>query len=106
MSQALADVQSVDVGSAGARHPDVAERGRRGIGTAPTGMVAITLFVAGSMRETVSSPRFGTNTVPSSATAAFSGWAPTWIVATTFARRGSIRDTVLESGSTPRLRSV
>jgi hypothetical protein len=67
-----------------------------GNGRAPTAIVFATVFVAGSIRETVFDPRFGTKTVPSSAIAAFSGWSPTLIVATTFRRFGSIRETVSE----------
>ena len=50
----------------------------------PTETVFTTVFVAGSIRETVFDIRFGTKTVPSSAIAAFSGWSPTRIEATTF----------------------
>jgi hypothetical protein len=68
-----------------------------GKGLVPTGIVFTTVFVAGSIRETVFEARFGTKTVPSSAIAAFSGWPPTRIVATTLRRFGSIRETVFES---------
>src|SRR4051794_1543153 len=67
-----------------------------GNGPAPTGIVSITVLVAGSMRETVFEPTLGTNTVPSEATAAFSGAWPTRIVATTFRLFGLIRETVFE----------
>src|SRR3954471_5261555 len=67
-----------------------------GNGLAPTGIVSITVLVAGSMRETVSEPTLGTKTVPSSATAAFSGPWPTRMVATTFRVLRSIRETVFE----------
>src|SRR3954449_872395 len=67
-----------------------------GNGLLPTEIVWITVFVAGSILETVSSKTVGTKTVPSGATAAFSGPWPTWIVATTFRVFGSIRETVFE----------
>src|SRR4051794_12527529 len=67
-----------------------------GNGLTPTGVVSITLFVAGSILETVSLRTFGTKTVPSGATAAFSGPSPTRIVATSFRVFGSIRETVFE----------
>jgi hypothetical protein len=89
-------VHAHDVGAAGARHPDVAERVAAGNGLVPTDSVLTTLFVAGSIRESVFEPRFGTKTVPSSAIAAFSGFLPTLIVATTFSVRGLIRETVFE----------
>ena len=44
-----------------------------GKGLLPTVMTSITVFVTGSIRETVLAARIGTKTVPSSATAAFSG---------------------------------
>jgi hypothetical protein len=47
-----------------------------GKGFEPTAIVFTTVFVAGSMRESVSEPRFGTKIVPSSAIAAFSGRLP------------------------------
>src|SRR5580765_5185784 len=53
-------------------------------------------LAAGSILETVSALTFGTNTVPSGATAAFSGLWPTLMVATTFRVLGSIRETVFE----------
>ena len=56
----------------------------------------MTWFVAGSIRETVFEPLFGTKTVPSSAIAALSGAFPTRIVATTLRRRGSTRETVFD----------
>ena len=49
-------------------------------------MVPVTAFVAGSMRDTVSSPELETHTDPAP-TATSSGTAPTGIVATTFVRR-------------------
>ena len=52
-------------------------------GPAPTRIVSITEFVAGSIRETVLSPLFGTKIVPSEATAGHPGAFPTGIVATT-----------------------
>ena len=67
-----------------------------GNGPRPTGIVSMTVFVAGSIRETVSASTFGTKTVPSGATAAFSGPWPTLIVATTLRVFGSIRETVFE----------
>src|SRR3954454_20728952 len=67
-----------------------------GKGLLPTGIVSITLFVAGSILETESSATLGTKTVPSVATAAFSGPGPTRIVATTFRVFGAIRETVFE----------
>src|SRR5829696_738415 len=67
-----------------------------GNGLVPTAIVLTTVFVAGSIRETVLEPRFGTKTVPSSAIAAFSGCLPTRIVATTFRVFGLMRDTVFE----------
>ena len=51
-------------------------------GFVPTRMVATTLFVAGSIRETVPSPELATHTDPAP-TATCSGTAPTVIVATT-----------------------
>src|SRR6266480_44284 len=64
-----------------------------GNGVFPTAIVFITRFVAGSMRETVFEPTLGTKTVPSAATAGFSGWESTWIFASTFRVRGSSRQT-------------
>src|SRR6478735_5285107 len=66
-----------------------------GNGCEPTAMVSTTLFVAGSILETVPPVTLGTNTVPSAATAALSGPCPTGIVATTFRVAGSMRETVL-----------
>jgi hypothetical protein len=56
--------------------------------------VLTTLLVAGSIRETVLLPEFGTKTVPSIATARFVGDLPTRIVATTRLVAGSTRETV------------
>jgi len=67
-----------------------------GNGRMPTEIVWMTLFVAGSILETVSSPTLGTKTVPSAPIAAFSGPWPTWIVATTLRVFGLIRETVFE----------
>src|SRR5215210_8731560 len=67
-----------------------------GNGFVPTGIVSTTVFVAGSIRETVLEPRFGTKTVPSSAIAAFSGCLPTRIVVTTLRVFGLMRETVFE----------
>src|SRR6266480_2000067 len=67
-----------------------------GKGVFPTGIVLITRFVAGSIRETVLEARLGTKTEPSSATAGFSGCEPTWIFATTLRVRGSSRQTESE----------
>src|SRR3954467_5441129 len=67
-----------------------------GNGLARTGVVSVTGWGAGWMGETVSEPALGTKTVPSSATAAFSGPWPTRMVATTFRVLRSIRETVFE----------
>jgi hypothetical protein len=67
-----------------------------GNGPRPTGTTSMMWFVAGSIRETVFEPLFGTKTVPSSAMAALSGALPTRIVATTRSRRGLIRETVFD----------
>jgi hypothetical protein len=49
-------VHAHDVGAAGARHPDVAEAFAAGNGLVPTDSVLTTLFVAGSIRESVFEP--------------------------------------------------
>src|SRR3954454_6582030 len=67
-----------------------------GNGLLATEIVWITGVRAGAILETVSSKALGPKTVPSGATAAFSGPWPTWIVATTFRVFGSIRETVFE----------
>jgi hypothetical protein len=67
-----------------------------GNGVAPTGTTSITRFVAGSIRESVFEPVFGTYTVPSSAIAGFSGRLPTRIVATTLSVLGLSLETVFE----------
>jgi hypothetical protein len=62
----------------------------------PTWIVATTLFLSGSMRETVPSPESSTQTPPSP-TAIAVGRGPTRIVPATVFVRGSIRVTVLAS---------
>ena len=60
-----------------------------GYGVGPTLYVATTLFVPGSIRLTVPSAVFGTNTLPSPAIAALFGPRPTLTRARTFNERGS-----------------
>jgi hypothetical protein len=63
-------------------------------GAMPTGIVATTRLVAGSMRVTVSASKFVTHTAPSAATMPMPVVAPTAIVATTRLVAGSMRVTV------------
>src|SRR5262245_31941409 len=60
-----------------------------GYGVGPTLYVATTLFLAASIRLTVPSTVFGTNTLPSLAIAALLGPRPTLTRARTFNVRGS-----------------
>ena len=57
----------------------------------PTGIVATTRFVNGSMRETLGPPAFTTHTAPGD-TATPTGCEPTWIVARTLFVAGSMRE--------------
>ena len=63
----------------------------------PTGMVATTRFVAGSIRETLGPPAVATHTAPGE-TAIPSGLGPTWMVAVTLFVEGSMRVTVSSDG--------
>ena len=60
----------------------------------PASKLLTTLFVRGSIRETVPSPEFDTQTLPPPAASPY-GLAPTGMRATTRFVRGSIRATVL-----------
>src|SRR5262249_51428180 len=60
-----------------------------GYGVGPTLYVATTLFLVGSIRLTVPSTVFGTNTLPSAAIAGLAGPYPTFTRARTFRVRGS-----------------
>jgi hypothetical protein len=82
-------VHAHDVGAAGARHPDVAERVAAGNGLVPTDSVLTTLFVAGSIRESVFERRFEAQIAVSEA-ATERGVLPTRMALTRFVR-GSIR---------------
>jgi hypothetical protein len=68
------------------------------VGSAPTGIVAVTAFVAVAMTDTVLEDWFVTSTLlPSGLTAAPTGVTPTPIVAVTVLVVVSMTDTVLSS---------
>jgi hypothetical protein len=66
----------------------------------PTRIVATTWFVAGSIRETLGSPLFATQTTPAE-TAIPSGCGPTPIVATRFVARVDSRNRVVHGVGNP-----
>ena len=75
-------------------------------GFGPTPIVAVTRFVAGSMRETVPSPMFGTHTLPSGAIVPSCGIGPTFTTASTLSVRASRwRTTFSTLQATQRLRA-
>src|SRR5215470_9967651 len=63
----------------------------------PSRIVATTRFVAGSIRDTLGSPAFATQTAPG-VTAMPSGCGPTAMVAVTLFVSGSIREIVSSDG--------
>src|SRR5215831_7499044 len=60
------------------------------VSAGPSGIVATTLFVATSIRESVLSPQFGTQTLPNPAASPEQGSLPTGTVAATLFVFGSI----------------
>ena len=89
-------MQAEDLRPAGAGDPDVAEGIGGGEGPDTDGDRLDDRVRRGVDARDRVRAAFGTKTVPSAATAAFSGPWPTRIVATTFRLFGSIRETVFE----------